>query len=195
MTDMITEPRDIYVEGTARFDKTITPVTNDYTNGNPRWELQISTTDPVVAQKWKDLWLLTKQDKNDPERTVVSLSRNSLKKDGSPNSPVVKFHADAVTPFTETIGYDSIVAVQLWQGPYVQKGPHGNGVKSILSAIQVLKHVKASPTAGGGFKAREAIVDEQSVEATDGLNTLHDSRTGFTSKTTINNSADKPMPF
>tara|TARA_R100000908_G_scaffold43715_1_gene20522 strand:- start:349 stop:930 length:582 start_codon:yes stop_codon:yes gene_type:complete len=193
MTLKISEPRTFVIENaTLRYAKLDNPVSNEYTGDIPQWELQISTTDQATAQHWADNWLLTKLDKNDPTRTTVSLSRKSKRSDGKggfvDNRPVEIVAADAVTPFTEEIGYDSVGDVIVWQAPYDPKTPTQNGVKSILTAVMVTEHVKASSSATSGFTAKGSAP----VKPTDGFT----DKSAVHSKVTVDNTQPKTeVPF
>lgn len=170
MTLKLQEPRMIVVEDvTGRWSRLDKPVTNEYTGDIGQWELNISSTNPAKKQEMVDVGLICKPDKNEPDRLCASLSRKSMRSDGQggliKNQPVVVVHADAKTPFKEEIGNGSIVDVSIWQAPYEPKTPTQNGIKSILTAVMVTDHVKASSTATTGFTAKGSAP----VKPTDGF--------------------------
>ena len=113
--------------------------------GTPQWELQIATTDPVLAGQMGENNLNVKEKDG---KYVVSLKRKAVKADGNPMTPVRVVDAQK-NPITDTnsIGNGSKGNVIVWQAEYETMGR--SGVSNSLTAVQVTELVEYKPSGDG----------------------------------------------
>jgi hypothetical protein len=128
---------------------------------NPTWECQIRTSDKEVKKVWEAMGLSVKAIVPDDGPTYfrVNLRKKSIKKDGSPASPVkcVNGKLDEVDP--DTIGNGSIGNVRVFQYPFEKNGK--KQLVSVLMGVQLVKHILYKP------KAMDDEFEETESEVTD----------------------------
>jgi hypothetical protein len=120
---------------------------------NPTWECQLRTKDKAVKDEWLALNLRVKpvMDENDVVTHYrVNLKKKSLKVSGpkekpvyEPAPPVQVINGKGADVDPNTIGNGSIANVRIFQHDYVYEGK--KGIKSILMAIQLVKHIVYVP--------------------------------------------------
>lgn len=125
----------------------------NYDAENPRWEVQIRTTDKKQMLDWKGVNLNPKSVTDDDNKHLywkVNLQKKSKKADlVTPLAPVkfVNGKLDDIDP--NTVGNGSIGDVRLFQYDYeIGKGKtKKSGIASMLMAVQVTKHIVYTPPA------------------------------------------------
>ena len=138
-------PRNYLIENVelnwARLSNPVSPF------GTPQWELQIATTDPVLAGQMGENNLNVKEKDG---KYVLSLKRKAMKADGSPMEPVRLVDAQK-NPIENkgSIGNGSKGNVIVWQAEYEAAGR--SGVSNSLTAVQVTELVEYAPTGGVDF--------------------------------------------
>ena len=141
-----------------------------YNKKNPTWEVQLRTTSVTVKKHWEAMHLKPKAVLNEEAGTVdyyrVNLRRKSIKADGEPSDPV-KVVNGALEPIDpDTIGNGSIGNIRIFQ--YEYKNDDGEGVATVLMAIQLTKHVVYTRTAGDDdFDMEETETVEENEEFDD----------------------------
>ena len=115
--------------------------------GTPQWELQIATTDPVLAGQMGENNLNVKEKDG---KYTVSLKRKAVKADGTEMVPVRLVDAQK-NPIENrgSIGNGSKGNVIVWQAEYEAMGK--SGVSNSLTAVQVTELVEYAPTGGVDF--------------------------------------------
>jgi hypothetical protein len=117
-----------------------------FSKENPRWELQIRTTNKEVKKLWESMDLKPKLVEDEESGGVyyrVNLSKKAFKKDGEANDPVevVNGNLDKIDP--SSIGNGSIGNIRVYQYEYNNEGK--KGIASTLMKVQVTKHVVYVP--------------------------------------------------
>ena len=121
-------PRNYLIENVelnwARLSTPVSPF------GTPQWELQIATTDPVLAGQMGENNLNVKEKDG---KYVVALKRKAVKADGNPMTPVRVVDAQK-NPITDTnsIGNGSKGNVIVWQAEYETMGRSGVSNLSLI---------------------------------------------------------------
>lgn len=106
------------------------------TRYTPRWEINVYPSDEDV-KKLEDAGVNVREDKETGE-SFIKASQNVARKDGTENDPPRVVDA-AKNPFDKLIGNGSICNVKFALWEYDSFG--SKGVKPILEAVQVIKHV------------------------------------------------------
>ena len=138
-------PRNYLIENVelnwARLANPVSPF------GTPQWELQIATTDPVLAGQMGENNLNVKEKDG---KYTVSLKRKAVKADGTEMVPVRLVDAQK-NPIENrgSIGNGSKGNVIVWQAEYEAMGK--SGVSNSLTAVQVTELVEYAPTGGVDF--------------------------------------------
>ena len=138
-------PRNYLIENVelnwARLANPVSPF------GTPQWELQIATTDPVLAGQMGENNLNVKEKDG---KYTVSLKRKAVKADGTEMVPVRLVDAQK-NPIENrgSIGNGSKGNVIIWQAEYEAMGK--SGVSNSLTAVQVTELVEYAPTGGVDF--------------------------------------------
>lgn len=146
-----------------------------YNKKNPTWEVQIRTSDEAQRAEWKKMnlqvKLLTMKDPNDDDEDApkvpvltadgkkiyrVNLKKGPIKKDGEKAEPVKVVNGALEDVDPNTIGNGSICNIRVFQ--YEYKNDEGEGIASMLMAIQVKKHIVYVP------KARDDDFDVEDTE-------------------------------
>ena len=111
----------------ARLSAPVTP----FGNGTAQWELQIATTDPVLAGQMGENNLNVKEKDG---KYVVALKRKAIKADGIPMTPVRVVDAQK-NPIADSssIGNGSKGNVIVWQYDYEYAGK--KGIANSLTAV------------------------------------------------------------
>ena len=143
---------------------------------NPRWEVQIRTSDPAQLEQWKAMKLRPKllvvpegkENEGEPilnaegkKQWRVNLSRKSINSSGEKaEAPeCVDGHRQHVNP--ATIGNGSIAHVKIFQYDWELQGK--TGTKSIVMGIQLKRHIKRKP--GEAFTDEETEVIEEDIDS------------------------------
>jgi hypothetical protein len=145
-----------------------------YNKKNPTWEVQIRTSDLAQRDEWKkqnlNVKMLTTKaegaDEDDPKVPVltpdgkkiyrVNLKKGSIKKDLTKAEPVKVINGALEDIDPNTIANGSRANIRVFQYDY--KNDEGEGIASMLMAIQVIKHIVYVP------KARDDDFDMQDTE-------------------------------
>jgi hypothetical protein len=146
-----------------------------YNKENPTWEVQVRTSDKDTKNKWVAQNVKVKSvvpDEGDPY-WYVNLKRRSIKSDMTPNSPVECINGALKPVDGRTIGNGSIGNVKLYQYQSRAENAKEGEMTSILSAIQVTKHIVYTPkpqssTAGFDETETEVIGDDGSFDSSAG---------------------------
>lgn len=123
---------------------------NKHNADNPTWEVQLRTTSKVVKKEWEALGLPIKAIVPDDDSAPyfrAMLRRKSLKKDGTPNTPVELVDGDRNPLEPNLVGNGSIANIRIFQYDYPDKTNPGLMKKaSILSAVQITTLIKSTYT-------------------------------------------------
>ena len=107
------------------------------TKFTPRWELNLFPEKEEDVRKLEKAGVNVKEDKESGE-SFIKVSQNVTRKDGKENNPPRVVDA-AKNEFTALIGNGSICNVKFSLWEYDNFGK--KGIKPILEAVQVIKHV------------------------------------------------------
>jgi hypothetical protein len=126
---------------------------------NPRWEVQLRTHDANQKKEWEQFGMKPKLmihkegdqegepllDEDGQKTWVMTLSKNSKNKKGEPSKPVpvLDYKLDHIDP--DTIGNESICNIQVYQYEYTKPGTTEVKIASLLSGLQVVKHIVFKP--------------------------------------------------
>jgi hypothetical protein len=116
----------------ARFNKT-----------NPTWECQVRTRDKSVKKKWDELHLNPKSiipEDETPPYYQINLRKKSIKKDGTPASPVAVFSGNLTPIDPDTVGNGSIAHVRVFQYEY-PKADGSKGTATVMMGLQIIRHI------------------------------------------------------
>jgi hypothetical protein len=118
---------------------------------NPRWEVQIRTTDKSQMQDWKAVNLKPKSVTDEDGNHLywkINLQKKSKKSDNETPLAPVKFVDGGLNDIDpNTVGNGSVGDVRLFQYDY-ETGTGKNkkkGIASMLMAVQVTKHIVYTP--------------------------------------------------
>jgi hypothetical protein len=145
--------------------------TKNYKEDGFQWELQVVVTDPAQLQEFKDLKIAIKllREKTESEdeigepilneagekQYVSSLRKASTKSDGTPADPVTVVDGNRKDVDPTTIGNGSIANLKIFQVEYekkkVKRGEDPKGMFTMLTGIQLIKHIVYTPTGGEDF--------------------------------------------
>lgn len=131
---------------------------------NPTWEIQIQTRSKEQKKEWADLGLpvgVVVPDDDSQPYFKVNLKRRSKDKKGEPVAPVkvVDGALNEIDP--DTIGNGSVGNVRIFQYTY-KKQDGSDATASILTSIQITKHVVLHRKPGEEFEMTETeVIDEQ----------------------------------
>jgi hypothetical protein len=145
--------------------------TKNYNEDGFQWELQVVVTDPAQLQEFKDLKIAIKllREKTESEdeigepilneagekQYISSLRKASTKSDGTPADPVTVVDGNRKDVDPTTIGNGSIANLKIFQVEYekkkVKKGEDPKGMFTMLTGVQLIKHIVYTPTGGEDF--------------------------------------------
>lgn len=156
---------------------------------NPTWEIQIQTRSKEQKKEWADLGLpvgVVVPDDDSQPYFKVNLKRRSKDKKGEPAAPVkvVDGALNEIDP--DTIGNGSVGNIRIFQYTY-KKQDGTDATASILTSIQLTKHVVLHRKAGEDFEMTETEVIDKEAEGSDD----EEFETKTTSKVTINKKAEE----
>lgn len=119
---------------------------------NPKWEIQLRTTDKEKAKSWKEGGLSVKPVLPDDGAPYwrINLTKPAFKKDKASGEMVPAKPVDVVDGRKKeldpaTIGNGSIVNVRIFQYPYKDKATGKEKLASMLMAVQVIRHIVYVP--------------------------------------------------
>jgi len=122
------------------------------TTFDPKWQIDVCNLTAEMKSIVEDTGLRVKN-KGDDRGDFVSLSRRTLRKDGTPNmQPDVKDRGK--NPFTELVGNGSEVNVKFRTWEY--DNSFGKGTSGDLMAVQVVNHIPYA-SKEGDFEDFEAL--------------------------------------
>jgi hypothetical protein len=138
---------------------------NQFNKENPKWEVQLRTSDPEMVKYWKSLDLqvkvLTVKDPEDEDVKVPVKDEkgNKIYRVNKTKADPVKFvngQLEDIDP--NTVGNGSIGNIRVYQYESVNATTKEKSIVSMLMAVQVTKHIVYVP------KAREDDFDTTDTE-------------------------------
>lgn len=117
-----------------------------YNKKNPTWELQLRTTSKEVKKNWEAMNLRPKAvlpEDDTPPYWRVNLRKKSINSEGEPSGPVKIVDGQLREIDPDSIGNGSVGNIRIFQYKYT--GEDGEGIASVLMAIQLTKHIVYVP--------------------------------------------------
>lgn len=130
--------------------------------GKSTWNTQLRTTNPAQVEEWKKAGLNVKSElPTDGSKPYwrVNVSKNTIKKDGTPAKPIDVVDAALMPIKPGSIGNGSIGNVQLFQ---FQKD--SGDVGNVFMGLQIIKHIVYEGKPRESFKALAAAPPNTNVE-------------------------------
>jgi len=129
-----------------------------YSKDNPRWEVQLRTTDPEQRELWAEQNLHPKLmvhkkgdeegmplvDENGKRQWRVNLKKSSTDKDGNRKDPVQVVNAKRQAVDPSTIGNGSIANIRTFQYEYTRDDE--TKIANVLMGVQLVHHIIYEPT-------------------------------------------------
>lgn len=136
---------------------------------NPTWGCQIRTTSKEQKNAWiaEGLTVTTVVPDDDAQPYFkVNLKRKTKNKKGEPMEPVKVVNGALEEIDPRTIGNGSVGNIQIFQYEY-KKADGSTGISTLLSRVQITKHVVFTPRPGEQFEMTDTEVVNQDGDDSD----------------------------
>lgn len=136
-----------------------------YNPENPTWEVQIRTKSKDVKKQWEDCGVQVKSkipDEGDPF-FYVNLKRRSMNRKGDAMDPVKVVNGQLKDVDSRTIGHGSMGNVMVYQYQSKKVGAKEGDMTSMLSSIQLTKHIVYTPKAGSEGRTGFDVTDTEVI--------------------------------